>query len=117
MLAAHDSLTGSKAPRLTRHTAESLLAGAERGWTTMTANRASVRAVLRGLRAHAETSLIAPEHAGDAADGPATRPQAALWVVDPRSLAEGMRADFLDQLGSSETAGLRDFERLSVGCT
>jgi hypothetical protein len=37
--------------RLTVHTVQSMLCGAVRGWTTLTANRASVKAVLREVRA------------------------------------------------------------------
>ncbi|KAI0267476.1 hypothetical protein BC834DRAFT_968969 [Gloeopeniophorella convolvens] len=72
--------------RLTAHTVHSALCGAARGWTTLTANRGSVRALLRAMR---ERGLDA-RGAGASAGGEA----AALWVVDPRSLAEGMRADF-----------------------
>ncbi|OCH94600.1 hypothetical protein OBBRIDRAFT_831652 [Obba rivulosa] len=104
ILATHDARDGGpQPPRLTHHTAESLLAGAARGWTTMTANRASVRAVLRGLRAQAEAGCCEdagverPRRPGEGE--PAGRMDAALWVVDPRSLAEGMRGDSLDREG------------------
>lgn len=38
-------------PRLTAHTVQSLEWGAELGWTTLTANRTSVKAILRELKA------------------------------------------------------------------
>ncbi|EMD37000.1 hypothetical protein CERSUDRAFT_95271 [Gelatoporia subvermispora B] len=108
ILATHDApASAPRPPRLTRHTAESLLAGAARGWTTMTANRASVRAVLRGVRALAEdgglvTYLDEQVTVDDERDwsyeNRARQARAALWVVDPRSLAEGMRADSLDRV-------------------
>ena len=38
-------------PRLTAHTVQSMLWGAARGWTTLTANKSSVKAILRDIRA------------------------------------------------------------------
>ena len=72
--------------RLTTHTVQSMLCGAARGWTTLTANRTSVRAILREVK----TRGYGVEARGRGAG--ATR-HAALWIVDPRSLAEGMRSD------------------------
>ncbi|CCL99066.1 uncharacterized protein FIBRA_01078 [Fibroporia radiculosa] len=73
-------------PRLTAHTVQSVLWGAVRGWTTLTANKASVRAVLREMRARGLSDGWREEvDVGEGAE------KAALWVVDPRSLAEGMR--------------------------
>ena len=66
--------------RLTVHTVQSMLWGAELGWTTVTANKASVKTILREM---ASRGPVRDE--GDVV--------AAIWVVDPRSLAEGMRAD------------------------
>ncbi|KAF9034668.1 hypothetical protein BDZ89DRAFT_1062394 [Hymenopellis radicata] len=83
-------------PRLTGHTVRTLLWGAKRGWTTITANRTSVRAVVkevgRGTLGGLGGSL---DNAGvrQAAD---TEERAAIWIVDPRSLAEGMRSDLID---------------------
>jgi hypothetical protein len=68
--------------RLTVHTVQSMLCGAVRGWTTLTANRSSVKAVLREVRAR-----------GYAAEVRGEGRHAALWIVDPRSLAQGMRSD------------------------
>ncbi|RDX52586.1 hypothetical protein OH76DRAFT_169551 [Lentinus brumalis] len=83
-------------PRLTAHTVQSMLWGAVRGWTTLTANKSSVKAILRDIRT--------AEGGYGAAAEPATAPtaaavaveKAALWVVDPRSLAEGMRSDYYE---------------------
>ena len=72
--------------RLTVHTVQSMLCGAVRGWTTLTANRSSVKAVLREVRARGYGSEARGQ---DVAEGR----HAALWIVDPRSLAQGMRSD------------------------
>ncbi len=84
-------------PRLTAHTVQSMLWGAARGWTTLTANKSSVKAILRDIRAgegghgwgHATTQA-----GGTSGEGRAVVEKAAMWVVDPRSLAEGMRFDY-----------------------
>ncbi|KAI0657444.1 hypothetical protein C8Q70DRAFT_1073787 [Cubamyces menziesii] len=82
-------------PRLTVHTVQSMLWGAARGWTTLTANKSSVKAILRDIRAAeggygwSEEQILSSEATGDALDE-----AAAIWVVDPRSLAEGMRSDY-----------------------
>jgi hypothetical protein len=79
-------------PRLTAHTVQSLLWGAELGWTTLTANKTSIRAMLREIKLARVTGRLdgivegghianAPDHGDD---------KAAIWIVDPRSLAEGM---------------------------
>lgn len=75
-------------PRLTAHTVQSMLWGARLGWTTLTANRTSVRAILKEMevRRKAAESRTVQEESTERAD-------AALWIVDPRSLAEGMRSD------------------------
>ncbi|KAH9988072.1 hypothetical protein BJV74DRAFT_773566 [Russula compacta] len=75
--------------RLTTHTAQSLLSGAARGWTTLTANRASVKVMLREVKMRGYG--IDARGRGDGAG--AVSHHAVLWVVDPRSLAEGMRSD------------------------
>ncbi|KJA18703.1 hypothetical protein HYPSUDRAFT_190699 [Hypholoma sublateritium FD-334 SS-4] len=77
-------------PRLTAHTVQSMRWGAELGWTTLTANRSSVKAVLRELKAARVAGRLVPDGAG-AVDVAADRDGvAAIWIVDPRSLAEGM---------------------------
>ena len=86
------------AAKLTRHTVASMYVGASRRWTTLTANRASVRELLKGVKKRAKGSEPATWHVfGDHRCGRDTgaipRIQAAIWVVDPRSLAEGMRKD------------------------
>ncbi|KAA1474378.1 hypothetical protein DENSPDRAFT_781724 [Dentipellis sp. KUC8613] len=82
-------------PKLTAHTVRSVLAGAARGWTTMTANRASVKALVREVR-KSGAEMDCGERGGGArvGEGEVLRVDAAIWVVDPRSLAEGMRADY-----------------------
>ncbi|KAI0058363.1 hypothetical protein BV25DRAFT_1810916 [Artomyces pyxidatus] len=72
--------------KLTEHTVQSMLCGARRGWTTLTANRASVKAMLKEMRARG----AAVEDGGDGRSN-----AAVIWMVDPRSLAEGMRSDFV----------------------
>lgn len=61
--------------------------GAELGWTTLTANRTSVKAILRELKAARVAGRLGgndrPEDLND-------HNFAAIWIVDPRSLAEGM---------------------------
>ncbi|KAL6309419.1 hypothetical protein BKA93DRAFT_723582 [Sparassis latifolia] len=93
--------------RLTAHTVQSLLWGAVRGWTTLTANKSSVKAILREMKAARGTQRQGWEHEvhtdggsqasqdgeGHAGDGEVVAEKAALWLVDPRSLAEGMRSD------------------------
>ncbi|KAH9947792.1 hypothetical protein B0H21DRAFT_852125 [Amylocystis lapponica] len=72
--------------KLTAHTVQSLLWGTHRGWTTLTANKTSVKAILRELR-------TASWSAGEASEEVAVG-KAAVWIVDPRSLAEGMSQRF-----------------------
>lgn len=73
-------------PRLTVHTVDTLLCGAVRGWTTLTSNRSSVREILKeSIRETVASST------GKATD------DAAIWLVDPRSLAEGMRGDSIQE--------------------
>ncbi|KAI0372466.1 hypothetical protein BV20DRAFT_991363 [Pilatotrama ljubarskyi] len=83
-------------PRLTVHTVKSMLWGAALGWTTMTANKSSVKAILRDIRA-AEGGYgwfeEPPVRREDGSHDTAVE-AAAIWVVDPRSLAEGMRSDY-----------------------
>lgn len=103
-------------PKLTAHTVLSMLWGAVSdegyGWTTITANKASVRAMIREMKG---SSGVVP--GGDWMGGAgeenasvnrtekdvvgsegyqkgAVVGRAAIWTVDPRSLAEGMRSDY-----------------------
>jgi hypothetical protein len=87
-------VTGAN-PRLTVHTVESMLTGACAGMTTLTANKASVRALLRemkGVRWGCEDApgVVAVESREGEGEGGV---EAAIWIVEPRSLAEGMRCD------------------------
>ncbi|KAH7911502.1 hypothetical protein BJ138DRAFT_1085530 [Hygrophoropsis aurantiaca] len=70
--------------KLTVHTVRSMLRGATTGWTTLTANRSSVKALLQEVKA---------THRNHDVDREVQRESAAIWIVDPRSLAEGMRSD------------------------
>ncbi|KAH9854602.1 hypothetical protein C2E23DRAFT_726166 [Lenzites betulinus] len=86
-------------PRLTEHTVQSLLCGAAHGWTTLTANKSSVKAILREIRAaEGGYGWFGTNDQGSAREGEGEATMvsetAAIWVVDPRSLAEGMRSDF-----------------------
>ncbi|KAI0299448.1 hypothetical protein B0F90DRAFT_1631326 [Multifurca ochricompacta] len=75
--------------RLTAHTVQSMLCGAVRGWTTLTANRTSVRTMLREVKTRG--SGVEARGRGTGAGN-----YAAVWIVDPRSLAEVMRSDVSD---------------------
>ncbi|KAI9056369.1 hypothetical protein FKP32DRAFT_1662618 [Trametes sanguinea] len=78
-------------PRLTVHTVKSLLWGAAHGWTTLTANKSSVKAILRDIRAaEGGYGWVYQERTENGAE--VDKAVAAIWVVDPRSLAEGMRS-------------------------
>ncbi|EJU01453.1 hypothetical protein DACRYDRAFT_108003 [Dacryopinax primogenitus] len=91
-------------PHLTAHTIRSFLKGAVDGMTTLTANKMSIRAIMREMRSvHANnvsadpvTDLV-PQQDKQDKGGSAT---AWLWVVEPRSLAESMRTD----LGTPDNA-------------
>jgi hypothetical protein len=77
-------------PRLTAHTVQSLLWGAKLGWTTMTANKTSIRAILREIKL-ARTAGRLDGHGDDVTKTEYREDnKAAIWIVDPRSLAEGM---------------------------
>ncbi|QRW13467.1 hypothetical protein RhiLY_12466 [Ceratobasidium sp. AG-Ba] len=98
-------LAGSRPnTRLTAHTVRSMLWGASSRTTTLTANRASVRAVLREMRvlAGVNTEAKAEPVAFDGRELEASKQPgnevgddgvAVLWIVEPRSLAEQMRSD------------------------
>ncbi|KIM41640.1 hypothetical protein M413DRAFT_152949 [Hebeloma cylindrosporum] len=81
-------------PRLTAHTVQSMQWGAELGWTTLTANRTSVKAILRELKAARIAGRLGgttePESQDWDDDELRDHNFAAIWIVDPRSLAEGM---------------------------
>lgn len=70
--------------------------GAYLGWTTLTANRTSVKAILREMKTARVSGRLAgvdihlEEPSGRDGDGIEGTTAAAFWVVDPRSLAEGM---------------------------
>ncbi|KAI0672331.1 hypothetical protein C8Q78DRAFT_970837 [Trametes maxima] len=85
-------------PRLTAHTVQSMLWGAARGWTTLTANKSSVKAILRDIRGaeggYGWFEELQLETRGGGGTSEAVVEAAAFWVVDPRSLAEGMRSDY-----------------------
>ena len=76
----------------------SLLWGAARGWTTLTANKTSIKAILKEMKS-ARSGVLWDRsdmvgECGGGVPGPGGHETAAIWMVDPRSLAEGMRADF-----------------------
>jgi hypothetical protein len=79
-------------PRLTAHTVQSLLWGAELGWTTLTANKTSVKAILREIKlARVAGRLDGLVEGGGVAETESYEDnKAAIWIVDPRSLAESM---------------------------
>ncbi|KAI0634218.1 hypothetical protein C8Q77DRAFT_736937 [Trametes polyzona] len=84
-------------PRLTEHTVQSMLWGAASGWTTLTANKSSVKTILREIRASEGGYGWFTEEEQSGLDGEedgVITEAAAIWVVDPRSLAEGMRSDY-----------------------
>ncbi|KAJ7625009.1 hypothetical protein DFH06DRAFT_745683 [Mycena polygramma] len=75
--------------RLTAHTVQSMLWGAQHGWTTLTANKTSAKALLREIRAARLAGRLAEDVPGEGEVD--LHEVAALWIVDPRSLAEGVR--------------------------
>lgn len=93
-------------PRLTVHTVETLAHSADprRRWTTLTANRSSVREIMREYsRENASLREVASRCSGEHSSGLQSRGEetqesgkkkvAAIWMLEPRSLAEGMRGD------------------------
>ncbi|KAJ3852605.1 hypothetical protein EV368DRAFT_40632 [Lentinula lateritia] len=80
-------------PRLTAHTVQSLAWGSALGWTTLTANRTSVKAVVKEINARARVEMFEMFMGASTTLDSA----AAIWIIDPRSLAEGMRADSVDE--------------------
>ena len=77
-------------PRLTAHTVQSLLWGAELGWTTLTANKTSVKAILREMKLARVGNRLDGIGGVTETEVKVDDNKAALWIVDPRSLAEGM---------------------------
>jgi len=91
-------------PKLTAHTVESLLEGARRGWTTLTANKHSVKEILKEVKALSGGYYVAGvgAYGHGEAQGKVIEDRegnyietAAIWVVDPRSLAEMMSAEYV----------------------
>ena len=84
--------------KLTVHTVESMLIGACEGMTTLTANKASVKALLRemkGVKHGCEDATTIESRSEESEKDFQGSVAAAIWIVEPRSLAEGMRADNL----------------------
>lgn len=73
-------------PRLTAHTVQSMLWGARLAWTTLTANRASLKALMKEIRSVKQSGRL-DNIKGDEDD------IAAVWLCDPKSLGEQMRSD------------------------
>lgn len=84
-------------PRLTEHTVQSMLWGAVKGWTTLTANRSSVKLMIREMKVVQNGPSPRPDGVENSnaplGSSDMQSEEAALWTLDPRSLAEGMRAD------------------------
>ncbi|KAJ7678429.1 hypothetical protein B0H14DRAFT_972434 [Mycena olivaceomarginata] len=68
--------------RLTAHTVQSMLWGAQHGWTTLTANKASVKALLREIRAARVAGRLAEDIPSEAED---PLEVVAIWILDPRA--------------------------------
>lgn len=105
-------------PKLTAHTVETLLEGARRGWTTLTANKHSVKEVLKEVKAlsggyHVVGADQEVQGSGKVVeDGKGNVIEtAAIWIVDPRSLAEIMSADYIPSIPTpSVSETLTSFE-------
>ena len=91
-------------PKLTAHTVESLLEGARKGWTTLTANKHSVKEILKEVKALSGGYYVAGAGAHEHEEAQESVIEdregnvietAAIWVVDPRSLSEIMSADYV----------------------
>ena len=79
-----------KAPAsLTPHTLRTLLFGIERGMTTLSANRASLKSIWKAIEG--KDPSLGVWGGGEGGDGK-TR-EAVAWVVEPRSLGESMVMD------------------------
>ncbi|KAL7408962.1 hypothetical protein BDY24DRAFT_372797 [Mrakia frigida] len=80
--------TATKPPAsLTPHTLRTLLFGLERGMTTLSANRASLKSVWKAIEGKDPSLGIW------GGEGEETRREAVAWVVEPRSLGESMVMD------------------------
>ena len=96
-------------PKLTAHTIETLLEGAKRGWTTLTANKHSVKEVLKEVKTLSGGYYVASagEDVQVVKDGEGNVVEtAAIWIIDPRSLAEIMSAGYVPPIpnpSASET--------------
>ncbi|KAG2347140.1 hypothetical protein BDR05DRAFT_714798 [Suillus weaverae] len=77
-------------PKLTVHTVQSMLWGAALGWTTLTTNRSSVKVLLKEVKRSTGGGALTYESPRDET---ARASKAAIWIVKPRSLAEGSRSD------------------------
>ncbi|TIA87725.1 hypothetical protein E3P99_03003 [Wallemia hederae] len=62
------------AGKVTSHTLRTVIAGLERGWTTLTSNRQSIKALVQGWHTHLHNNSSI----------------ATFWLVEPRSLSEQM---------------------------
>lgn len=102
-LAPARARTTTSNPRLTTHTAQTMHWGATLGWTVLTANRSSVKAFLgemKGARVDGRLGtglqeVDVREGDGDENGEGEAEPEggegyAAIWIVGPRSLSEGM---------------------------
>ena len=105
-------------PKLTAHTVESLLEGAKRGWTTLTANKHSVKEILKEVKALSGGYYAAGADAHEYGEGQGDEEvigdgegniveTAVIWVIDPRSLAEIMSADYVPRLPSPLTSDMQ----------
>lgn len=98
-------------PKLTAHTVETLLEGAKRGWTTLTANRQSVKEILKEVKALGGGYCVAgsceevqgKEVVVEDGEGNVIE-TAAIWIVDPRSLAEIMSAGYVPHIPTPFTS-------------
>jgi hypothetical protein len=73
-------------PKLTAHTVRSMLWGAALGWTTLTTNRSSVKTLIKEMKRSTGGGVLTYE-------SPSGESKGSIWIVNPRSLAEGMRSD------------------------
>ncbi|KAJ7608766.1 hypothetical protein FB45DRAFT_982519 [Roridomyces roridus] len=69
--------------RLSPHAVKSVLRGAERGWTTLTTTKSSVKALLREIKAARLAGKLVEEPEEEDVEAGRT---AVLWIVDPRNL-------------------------------
>jgi len=68
---------------------QSLLGGAEKGMVTLTSNKTSVRLLLREMRGFTLPSVDDIQEEGMEEEAVPM----ALWIMEPRSLSQGMRND------------------------